>query len=99
MFRDITCILSMEIERVGSRSEFEMINGRCDMDILNQLFLRLPDSKDFAGSRSFKRPESRPEGCGKRDHKPDQLGQPNDGRVQLFIGAHHHHSLGWGLRS
>jgi hypothetical protein len=25
-----------------------MISGRCDIDILNQFFLRLPESRDFA---------------------------------------------------
>jgi len=32
----------------GHVLSFEMIKGKCDIDILNQYFLRLPDTQDFA---------------------------------------------------
>ena len=34
--------------RGGHVLGFEIITGRCDIDILNQFFLRLPESRDFA---------------------------------------------------
>ena len=34
--------------RGGHVLDFEIIDGRCDIDILHQFFLRLPDTKDFA---------------------------------------------------
>jgi len=35
-------------EVTRNQPEFEMIKGKCDIDILNQYFLRLPDTQDFA---------------------------------------------------
>jgi acetolactate decarboxylase len=37
-----------ERTRGGHVLGFEIIDGRCDIDILEQFFLRLPDTKDFA---------------------------------------------------
>jgi len=40
--------ISGDRTRGGHVLSFEMINGRCDVDILEKFFLRLPDTKDFA---------------------------------------------------
>ncbi len=37
----------------GHVLSFEMVDGTCDIDILHQFFLRLPDTKDFAETRPF----------------------------------------------
>ncbi len=40
--------ISRDRTQGGHVLSFEIINGKCDVDILDQFFLRLPDTKDFA---------------------------------------------------
>ena len=40
--------ISGDRTRGGHVLSFEVTNGKCEIDILNQYFLRLPDNKDFA---------------------------------------------------
>jgi len=40
--------INRDRDQGGHVLSFEMITGTCDIDILDQFFLRLPDTKDFA---------------------------------------------------
>ena len=55
----------------GHVLSFEIMNGRCDIDILNQFFLRLPDSKDFAEIDLSRDQNKELKDVERGDNKPD----------------------------
>ena len=57
--------------RGGHVLSFEMINGKCEVDVLDQFFLRLPDTKDFAAVDLAKDRNKELKNVERGDNKPD----------------------------
>ena len=50
-----------------------MMNGRCDVDTLDQFFLRLPDTKDFAEVDLSRDRNKELKDVERGDNKPDAV--------------------------
>ena len=57
--------------RGGHVLSFEMINGKCEVDVLDQFFLRLPDTKDFAAVDLSKDRNKELKDVERGDNKPE----------------------------
>ena len=63
--------ISRDRTQGGHVLSFELTNGRCDVDIIDQFFLRLPDTKDFAEVDLSKNRDKELRDVESRKNKPD----------------------------